>query len=214
MKVMAAEMQQTIKKQDSCAIAVDVVDQVFMLLYRYVHRHWPRITRLIVALLPLMVLLVGSCKTSQLPLAYGDNSSSEQFRTALFPDRVNFQGSNYYPAAGYVSRARTFVTDTPEVLMMMTQKEIGYLFGNPTMHRRDADAEVLQYKTNGCVVDFYFYNERGTRDPTQLSYVDLRLKDEMIHGGIMRMKPLSIREQSECLRDVVTSRSFFDSTHV
>ena len=210
---MATEIQQITKGHDPCATAVDVVDQVFMLLYRYVRRHWPRITRLIVALLPLMVLLVGSCKTSQLPLVYGDNSGSEQFRTALFPDRVNFQGINYYPAAGYVSRAIAFVENKPEVLMMMTQKEIGYLFGEPTMHRRDADAEVLQYKTNHCVVDFYFYNEHGTREPTKLSYVDLRLRDEMIHGDIQRTKSPSVIEQSNCLRNVVASREFSE-THI
>ena len=209
---MAANMQQMMKGQYLYTAAVDVLDQAFMMLYRYVRRHWPRITRLIVVLLPLIVLLVGSCKTAQFPWAYGGNTGSEQFRTALFPDRMNFQGTHYYPAAGYVSRARDFVEDAPEVLMMMTQNEIGYLFGKPTMHRRDANAEVLQYKTNSCVVDFYFYNEHGTREPTRLSYIDLRLKDEMVQGGLLRTEPLSVREQSKCLRAVVTSRKAF-STH-
>ncbi|MFH1158835.1 MAG: hypothetical protein V1721_08185 [Pseudomonadota bacterium] len=206
MKDTASEIRHI--KEDPFAAMVDAVDRTFLLLYRYVRRHWPRITRLIVALLPLMVLLVGSCKTSQLPWAYGGDAGSEQFRTALFPDRVNFQGAHYYPAAGYVSRARIFVESAPEVLMMMTQQEIGYLFGKPTMHRRDADAEVLQYKTGSCVVDFYFYNEHGTREPTQLSYVDLRLKEEMIQDGPPRTEPPSVSEQSECLRGVVAAREF------
>jgi hypothetical protein len=165
------------------------LDRGFMQFYRNARR----ITRLAVALLPLMALLVGSCKTAEQPQAYNGSIGPEQFRGVLFPDRAGFQGANYSPAAGYVSAARGFVEDTPPALMMLTRQEIGYLYGRPALQRQDADAEVWQYKTGACVVDFYFYG------PDKLSYIDVRLKeDDMTFRAI----PASARERSGCLHDV------------
>ena len=190
---------------DPYTAVVSILDDGFMLLYRHVRRNARRITNLVVTLVPLMALLVGSCKTSQTPYLtdniYGGNASAiqfqtEQFQTALFPDRLNFHGTHYRPAAGYISQARSFVEDTPKTMMMLNSDEIGYLFGKPSLHRRDADAEVMQYKTGGCVVDFYFYGQK------QLSYVDVRLKDR---------SPASDREESKCLHSIDAKK--FSSAH-
>jgi len=189
---------------------IAVADEALLLLYGHIRRNSRRLTRMIVTVLPLMVLLVGSCKTSQMSWTFGNNAEPEQFQTALFPDRVNFHGAHYYPAAGYISRAQMFVVGQPQSLMMLTQQEIGYLFGKPTLHRQDADAEVWQYKAGGCVVDFYFYDEKGARGRSRLSYVDVRLKDELVPGSSPRAVPVSVREQSECLDDVV-SQDFFST---
>ena len=175
--------------------AVDLMDRALILFYNHVHANSRRLTRLIVALLPLAVLLVGSCKTSQLPWIYDINAGAAQFRMALFPvDQASSQ-----PAAGYISRARDFIVGQPESLVKLTRRELDYLFGAPTLQRKDADAEIWQYKAEGCVVDFYFYAD----GQGQVSYVDVRTKDELIEGGQLRAAPISTREQSECLHDVV-----------
>lgn len=190
---------------------IDMADRALLLFYSFIRKNSRRLTNIIVTFLPLMVLLVGSCKTSEISWAFSQAIAPERFREALFPDRVNSHGADYYPAAGYVSRAQTFVIGQPQSLMMLTEQEISYLFGKPTLHRRDADAEVWQYKAGSCVVDFYFYNNNGVRGQSQLSYVDVRTKRELIPGSAPRTSPVSTREQSDCLHDVV-EQSFF-GTH-
>jgi hypothetical protein len=167
------------------------------MFYAQVRQNASRLTRLVVTLLPLMVLLVGSCKTEQASSAYVGNES-QQIRMALFPTQT---GS---PAAGYVSRARSFIVGQPQSLMMLTQQEIGYLFGKPTLHRKDADAEVWQYKTSGCVVDFYFYNDEKTHGQVNPSYVDMRMKDELTPGSAPRSTPASSSEKSNCLQGAMS----------
>ena len=173
---------------DPYTAVVSILDDGFMLFYRHVRRNARRITNLVVTLVPLMALLVGSCKTSQTAdNIYSVVTSAEQFRTALFPDRATFHGAHYTPAAGYVAEARDFVEDQPQKMLMLTRDEIGYLFGKPTFHRHDADAEVWQYKTGGCVVDFYFYGQKP------VSYIDARHKDQT---------PASASEESSCLHNI------------
>ena len=95
---------------DPGALMADMADRALMLLYSHIRKNSRRLTHLVVALLPLMALLVGSCKTSELlPWAYSGNTVPEQVRMALFPDRANAGSADYYPAAGYVSRARSFI---------------------------------------------------------------------------------------------------------
>lgn len=189
-------MRETISN-DLYSALVGFVDESFMLFYGHVRRNARRITHLVITLVPLMALLVGSCKTSQTN-QFADNiysgarpmsltAAAEQFRTTLFPDRVNFHGDHYVPAAGYVSEARDFVEARPQTMMMLDREEIGFLFGKPAFHRHDADAEVWQYKTQACVVDFYFYGKK------QVSYIDARRKDQT---------PVSPGEESACLHHI------------
>ncbi len=194
------------------AAVMEVADRALLAFYALARRNTRRLIHLVLTLLPLMALLVGSCETSQLPWVYSNQAAPEQLRTALFPDRINFRGAHYYPAAGYVARAQTFVVGQPESLMMLTQQEIGYLFGKPTLHRQDADAEVWQYKAGGCVVDFYFYDAGSARNQSKLSYVDVRTKEELIPGSALRSVPVSSSERSDCLHDVM-KRDFL-SVHV
>ena len=180
---------------DPFTAVVAFLDNSFMLFYHHVRRNARRITNLVVTLVPLMALLVGSCKTSQTPSladALSANGGAEQFRTALFPDRINFHGTHYVPAAGYISQARNYVESAPQTMMMLTRDEIGYIFGKPVFHRHDADAEVWQYKTGVCVVDFYFYGQR------KLSYIDARLMKDM--------SPASPHEESRCLHNIDAKR--------
>ena len=168
--------------------------------------HKNRITRILISILPIIVLVVGSCKTSQLPLAYTGQTIPQQFRTALFPanslikDKTTAQAR---PHSMYLSRAQTIIKNDPKSLMKLTQKEIGYLFGKPTFSRKDSTARVWQYKTTSCVIDFYFYEEGAYQSENNISYIDMRFKDELTPGSPSRKTPISVSEKSSCLNDVV-----------
>ena len=159
---------------DPAAALVSIVDAAMMAFYASLRRNARRLARLTLAMVPMMMLLVGSCMTSQLPAVYGMGSGPEQTRTALFPDRAYAAQDSYKPAAGYVSRARSFVTSTPAVLHQMSEREITYIFGTHTQTRRDADAEVFQYVSDSCVVDFYFYAADNHPAARNVSHVDMR----------------------------------------
>lgn len=139
-------------------------------------------------LMPLLMLLVGSCKTAELPGAYGSNAAPEQFRVALFPDQVRVKdAARYTPARGYVQRAQTYVAGAPETLELLTAREIGYLFGKPAWQRHDAATRVWQYSEGDCVVDFYFYGADAAAAPA-VSYADVRARGtaEPLQGDAAR----------------------------
>lgn len=192
--------------QDPYAAIVDMLDRAMLSLYAGVRRNSRRIVRFVVVLLPLMLLLVGSCKTSTPETAaYQPLAAEDRFRTALFPDRVNFTGMSYYPAEGYIARARSYVSDDPETLSMLTEQEITYLFGKPTMARKDAQASVWQYKTGTCVVDFYFYDQPGLEDESRVSFVDVR---RIGKDGRMQFKTVSEARKSDCFETVIDEGDF------
>jgi len=175
-----------------------------MALYAHARRNANRIMRLVIAFLPLLMLLVGSCKTSALPGSYGSNAGPEQFRIALFPDRVNFHGGAYYPAQGYISRARKYVEGVPAVLTQLTEQEIGYLFGAPTVERRDADARIWQYRGEACVLDVFFYQEEGRDKGYNVTYVDFRMKEDLDPAvQASGIAPASAGNRSRCIRTLV-----------
>lgn len=176
---------------DTYSALVCTTDDAFMALYGMARRNARRVTRLVITLVPLMALLVGSCKTTESSsLTEATTGGAAQFRTALFPDRATGTSAHYSPAAGYISQARDYVQNKPQSMMMLTREEIGYIFGQPALHRHDADADVWQYKTGACVVNFYFYGK------SQLSYVDVRVKDG---DEAFRTEAASEHEVSKCL---------------
>ena len=183
---------------------IGLVDGAFMGFYSQTRRNARRLTRLGIALLPLMMLLVGSCKTSQVSDNFLGQTKTAQFRAALFPDRVTAQGTDYHPASGYVSRAQKFVEGDPNALSRLTEQEIGYLFGKPSMERKDADARIWQYKASGCVVDFFFYDDKNAKNASPVSYIDYRLKADLEPGSAPRSEPVTAHSQSKCLRKIAT----------
>jgi hypothetical protein len=179
-------------------------DRGFMAFYAHVRRNSNRIMRLVIAFLPLMMLLVGSCKTSELPGSYGSNAGPDQFRIALFPDRVNFEGSDYYPAQGYISRARKYVEGVPTALTQLTEQEIAYLFGKPTVERRDADARIWQYRGEACVLDVFFYKDAAHDKGFSVTHVDFRMKEDLDPTlQASAIEPTSMGNQSRCIRTLV-----------
>lgn len=171
--------------------------------YAHVRRNARRITRLVIAFLPLMMLLVGSCKTSQTSGIDNIIAGMDDLRAALFPDRVIARDAgDYHPAAGYVTRARGYVEGNPSSLTHLTDQEIRFIFGEPTMQRHDADARIWQYRSGACVVDFYFYDQPGLTNESAVAYVDFRLKNDLIPGSAPRLEPVALKSQSKCLKRI------------
>jgi hypothetical protein len=180
------------------------VDDVYMGLYASARRNARRITRLVIAFLPLMMLLVGSCKTNQTSAAGDLLAGMDALRAALFPDRVIARDADYHPAPGFVGRAQDFVEGDPASLNRLTEQEVGFLFGAPVMQRRDADARIWQYQSRSCVVDFYFYDQPGHKNESRVAYVDYRLREDLVPGSEPRSEPLPLRSQSRCLRKIAS----------
>jgi hypothetical protein len=187
---------------DPAAWLLGVADGAFMGFYAHMRRNARRITRLAVAFLPLMMLLVGSCKTQ----SEGMNNlfiGVDQLRAALFPDRIIARDeADYQPAPGYVSRARGYVEGDPASLQHLTEQEIKFMFGAPAMQRTDADARIWQYKSGACVVDFYFYDDPAHKGESAVAYVDFRLKEDLMPGGAPRTEPIALHSQSKCLKKI------------
>lgn len=168
---------------------------------QWLARRIRRGAEMVLMLVPLLLLLVGSCKTADLPNAYGGTAGAEQLRLALFPDRVRVRDSALYrPARGYVQRAQTYVSAAPQTLPLLTAREIGYIFGAPKWQRKDsvAKASVWQYSAGECVVDFYFYDDAapaGAAAQPAVSYADVRQRRDA--------QPLSGEAESDCLRAVM-----------
>lgn len=162
----------------------------------------------VMAIIPLAMLLVGSCQTAQLSNVYGSASMSEQFRIALFPDSAKITPVAYYPAGAYISRARDYVEGNPAALMLLTDREVGYIFGQPTLQHRDADASIWQYQTNACVVDLYFYDDDASNG-SRVAHVDYRLKEEAVQNSV-----LTPTIQSDCLEEVDGGDNFLPEIRV
>ena len=141
---------------------IDIIDRGLLTIYARVGMHLRRLMRLTVAVLPLVVLLVGSCKTAELPSAFHGRAADEQLRLALLPG---------YGGEATIERARDYVAAVPETMMSLTEREVSSLFGSPAVTRRDADAQIWQYRGEECVMDVYFY---GAGDSRPVTYVDYR----------------------------------------
>ena len=152
--------------------------------------------RLLTSVLPLMMLLVGSCKVEDLPGAYGGAGSPASFRLALFPDQLQAWGQqDYRPARGYIERAQRYIAGNPEAFELLSAREVVHVMGLPARRRRDADARVWQYADSDCVIDVYFYGETTGPAPALVAHTDVRRKGAF--GGI------SQRARENCLRQIM-----------
>ncbi len=192
----------TLQDHDPAARLLAAADEGFMAFYAHMRRNARRITRLVIAFLPLMMLLVGSCKTSQTSGMNELFQGMDHIRAALFPDRVIARDADYHPAPGYVARARGYVEGDPSSLQHLTEQEIRFMFGVPAMQRQDADARIWQYKSRACVVDFYFYDTPGKKGESAVAYVDFQLKDDLAPGAAPRTAPIALQSQSKCLKKI------------
>jgi hypothetical protein len=187
---------------DGMGWLIGMVDQGLMALYLHARSNARRLTRLGLALLPLMMLLVGSCKVEEVSDNFAGQGQTAQLRAALFPDRAVAQGE-YHPAGGYVARALKFVEGRPDALTRLTDREIGFLYGRPTTERKDADARVWQYKTSACVVDFFFYDDaRDGNDESPVSFVDYRLRQDLDPESAPREEPVPDIGRTRCLKKI------------
>lgn len=167
---------------DPYAALVTLADAGLMRLYVQARRNASRIVRTAVALLPLIVLMVSSCKTAETASTL---TPAQQVRQALVPDHA---------APAQSGRARAYVAAAPETLTLLTTREIGYLYGRPAFVRKDDGIQVWQYKTEGCLIDFYMYGDKTGADA--VSYVDVR-RDGVLPVG---REPLPAGVRTDCLR--------------
>jgi hypothetical protein len=151
----------------------------FTPFYRSIACYAHRIISLIATLV--MLFMVGGCKATPVTNSAANVvAPAQELQSFLFPDQA-------VTTATYITRARNFVENMPQTMLMLTRDQIGYMFGKPSFHRHDADVEVWQYKTAACVVDFYFYGKN------QVSYIDTRHKDQT---------PAIASEVSSCLHTI------------
>jgi hypothetical protein len=63
-------------------------------------------------------------------------------------------------------------------LVGVTDNTLLQAFGPPAQRRSEPPAEVWQYRSTGCVVDFYLYHQRegGSQRPLGLSVVHLEAR--------------------------------------
>lgn len=63
------------------------------------------------------------------------------------------------------------INDDPQQLMGIGPGALGAILGDPELIRREAPAEIWQYRNDGCVLDVFFYDTAGRREVT---YVEAR----------------------------------------
>ncbi len=164
------------------------------------------------SVLPYAVLglfLVGSCKTSELPGNYNaENETRLEYSATLFPDFLKWRdgdrASPYVPARGYLRAARSYVTQTPERLVSLSEHEITAMFGEPEIRRVEDPARIWQYRSADCVLDLYLYSENRAQTGFVAHY-ELRGFAERAGGHA----PVLKREQKlRCLSRIAASRRF------
>lgn len=162
--------------------------------------------------LPCAVLglfLVGSCKTSELPGSYNAQSDTRlEYSATLFPDflkwREGDRAAPYIPARGYLSAARSYVTQTPERLVSLSEHEVTAMFGEPEIRRIEDPAQIWQYRNADCVLDLYLYRE-GRSQTGFVAHFELRgLADRAGGSAPVLDKSRKLR----CLSQIAASRRF------
>lgn len=60
----------------------------------------------------------------------------------------------------------------PDRLMGLSQDAVGARLGQPELVRKEAPAEIWQYRTRDCVLDVFFYPAEGAREVLHLDVRD------------------------------------------
>jgi hypothetical protein len=63
------------------------------------------------------------------------------------------------------------INDDPQQLMGIEPGALGAILGEPELTRREAPAEIWQYRNDSCVLDVFLYDTAGRREVT---YVEAR----------------------------------------
>lgn len=69
--------------------------------------------------------------------------------------------------------------EDPEKLLGLDAAALQDLLGDPTLVRRDGDAEVWQYRASACVLDLFIYG-----DDKRVEHVELRDREGGAADGI------------------------------
>lgn len=84
-----------------------------------------------------------------------------------------------------------FIDDDPQRLMGIGPGALSAVLGEPELIRREAPAEIWQYRNDNCVLDVFLYDTAGRREVT---YVEAR------DGAAQRI------ETRTCLNELLRAR--------
>ncbi len=83
------------------------------------------------------------------------------------------------------------IDDNPQRLMGIGPGALGAILGTPELVRREAPAEIWQYRNSNCVLDVFLYDTAGRREVT---YIEAR------DGAAQRI------EARACLNELLRAR--------
>ena len=86
------------------------------------------------------------------------------------PNEANSSGAAPEPAPAALPPA-PIINDDPQQLMGIDPGTLGAILGAPELIRREAPAEIWQYRNDSCVLDVFLYDTAGRREVT---YVEAR----------------------------------------
>ena len=124
------------------------------------------------AILIIAMLLVGSCRTSEVSATYRGSDNHDKVRNILFPAEQS--------AKAHITVARNYLKNHPDIMIHLTDKDILEILGQPEIQRHEEAADIWQYAGNECVVDIYFYNESIKSDKRFASYYEIRSTKEVL----------------------------------
>jgi len=148
----------------------------------------------------LNICLVGSCRTGDLQKAFAAENSTEIIRLAALNPTAGVgsfaQNRSLSSSVGYLNTIKEYISNAPEILLKLTQNQIGLIFGEPILVRQDAQAKVLQYQKGSCVLDLYFYQNTTTGD-VPMTHYELREQFEPFATSQTESTP------QDCLKDLL-----------
>lgn len=101
------------------------------------------------------------------------------------------ENSNQEEAALPSAKARPPIDDRPERFLGLGTAALAQELGEPQLRRREAPAEIWQYRGEGCILDLFLYPEAGTLKVTHIEARDKKAKSY---------------ETKDCLRQLIEAQ--------
>ena len=89
------------------------------------------------------------------------------------------------------------VTRPPTVFLRKTILKVKELFGKPDFTRKEGQALVLQYQTDLCILDIFFYGKNETKVSTYFEFRprnNIKINIQKCMNRMLTSKKISIRQ--------------------
>lgn len=125
-----------------------------------------------------LLIVLGACQASKpavippVPEAAPEATQPEPATAALPPEPV--------------------INDDPQQLMGLGPRALRTLLGEPELVRREAPAEIWQYRGEACVFDVFLYDTAGQRKVTYIEARDgaaQQIETRACLNGLLRARP-------------------------